>query len=84
MRTKLQGEVSEYGYTLWKLDGKTGLTSLVYRAGNSKFESTATVQPGSKSALSIETLKAFCDQTGEDTAEEMGAEYVGHTVAKGV
>ena len=71
---KLYGAVTKCGYSIL-CDGEP-----LYTAGNSHFDSVTVLDPEDAAAESLATLEAFCDQTGREIAQEMGAEYTGHKI----
>ncbi len=66
---KLIGYYDDYGYRIEDDDNGT----VLYEAGNNPLESTSHVING----LPVETLKRYCKQTGQEMAEELGAEWLG-------
>jgi len=69
----LYGVVDKYGYRI--VDTKSDRE--IYIAGNHRLDSQQIAEPGTENALSIEELKDFADQTGEELAEENGVKYLG-------
>ncbi len=68
MKKQYIGYYNKDGYRIEEVEGYD-----VYTAGNSPYDS----QQSSFNALPIETLKEFCQQTGEDIAEENDGEFLG-------
>jgi len=68
MDKQLIGYYHEHGYNLHVRD-EQGSLEQVYEAGNSPHDSSVTV-PVDR-GLDLETLKRYCEQTGEEMAEEM-------------
>lgn len=62
---------NEYGYVVQWCDQR-GQVIDQYNAGNSKYESSTYVEPGSDGAESEETLRKFAKQTALEKAAELG------------
>lgn len=56
------------GYWIEDQDGK-----ILYQAGNNPHESTGTIDSG----LPLETIKGFCEKTGQEMADELNATFAG-------
>ena len=68
---RLIGYYDEQGYSITDIDSNTEL----YIAGNSPFDSHQEV--GVDDALSLETIKEFCESTLQEMAEELSAKVLG-------
>ncbi len=64
-RKTITGRYNRYGYVI-EIDGEE-----VYRAGNHPLESSQISEPTGHS-LSLKTLAAFCQQTADEIADEIG------------
>jgi hypothetical protein len=73
-RIKMYATYNKYGYSVRKNNGEE-----VYSAGNCRFDSStsATVNPESPEALSLDEIRKFAIQTGEEIAEELGFVFTG-------
>ena len=72
------GYYNETGY--WISQPHNGHPLEIYRAGNSPYDSAQTLPVGHNEALPLGTIKQYCNQTGQDMADENdvkwgGAEY---------
>lgn len=72
----LYGSYSSYEYVIEDQNGNDPL----YRGGNSRWESTTVLPLKDLSQVeSFETMKRFCNQTGEEMAKELGVPWMGCT-----
>jgi len=73
----LIGFYSPYGYRIVRTKHSPGHVAHeeIYQAGNSPHDSIMVVPV--ERGESIETLQAFCEQTGKEMAEELGLEWSG-------
>lgn len=67
------GYYNEYGYAVVN----TRTNEEVYTAGNSKVDQSESLDPGSKNALDLATLRRYCERTTREIAQEEGGEYGG-------
>ena len=67
---KIIGYYNADGYHIDELDGAT-----IYTAGNNPKESSSIIDRAF--GLPLETIREFCEKTGRQIAEEMGAKFVG-------
>lgn len=76
-KTGIIGYYNEHGYYVSRMtDGN--VEDELYRAGNSRWESTDVVDPKDETnALPLAEIKAFCIQTSKEMAEEEGIGYIG-------
>lgn len=63
-----------HGYNIWRQDDGY-LIEQVYEAGNSPYDSASLVPV--ERGESLATLQKFCNQTGEEMAEELGLPWAG-------
>lgn len=66
----IYGEYSPYGYVIYNENGAE-----LYRAGNSPYDSQQVV--GVEHGLPLKTIHDYCDQTGQEIADENGYTYTG-------
>lgn len=73
---QVYGTYHRYGYQVWLNDPDSEYPELIYQAGNSPQESGyVTTDPDVM--LPLKTIKAYCEQTCQEIAEEQDAEYTG-------
>ncbi len=74
-KTKLDlfGYYNERGYVIETVSPVSGV---LYRAGNHALDSQQD-GTGTQHQLPIETIKEYCQQTGEEMAEEQGVRFAG-------
>lgn len=76
-RNFVLGFYSPAGYNIWlSEDGE--LTEQLYDAGNSPYDSTSVIDGPKR--VPVDTLKLWCDSTGEEFATDMGIEYLGSSL----
>jgi hypothetical protein len=70
MKQKVTGFYHAHGYNVWLMEGGDVVREL-YSAGNSPYDSTTMVPI--ERGESIGTLAEWCEQTGSELAEDIGA-----------
>ena len=66
----VKGTYSEHGYTIWTIDDVE-----LYHAGNHALDSKQDATD-TRHQLSLKTIKEFCEQTGQDLADELGGKLI--------
>lgn len=69
------GYYNESGY--WISQPHNGQPLEIYRAGNSPYDSAQVLPLDDPHRLTLEQIRQYCDQTGQDMAEEEGVNWGG-------
>jgi len=69
------GEYNQNGYSIYISDSP--YDGVIYQAGNCKYDSAQYLPVGAEGTIDITTIEDYCNQTGQEIAEENGGIWDG-------